>query len=475
MTRMFMGINIYHDAMRWYIGQKMRRNIEDDWFRTRVIDIIENPERKEKLQQDLDKYVGTSGMEEGLIQVRDIPNIVSAQKNSGVFSDQFRERELLKQMREIWIWRNKSAHPRMDDFSNRDAANTLDFCACVLRPVDEGAANQVRRILNSRNPQQVLQHVQKQHEETKQEPEAEQDEHKETEKKVKGEDNKLPKIKESQSKFLKARIRNLHKWLNDCLRPPMDGSIPKPPSNMLETCEIMLKVVDEKAAKQVSWPKYQPDALLRLENERLLHGTTLQNLRNTFDEVRRQLVAKHEKTKQELREARQQIEDSKKVKQQVEQPREEMQREFEEADAKLDQARRNLAQAQQQLREVKPSQLQSKPPSAPESKQLKEYRKTFKFARSGNGWTRRTEVEDWLVTRWVGTKLGKDYACVFAPSRGWIEAGEGSLIDQACNSEEEAFAHLQRAEQSGEITRLAREAIQDYESPDSASDDDIPF
>ena len=123
--------------------------------------------------------------------------------------------------------------------------------------------------------------------------------------------------------------------------------------------------------------------------------------------------------------------------------------------------------------------LPSKPAGVPVRKEVEEYRKKFKPAKSGKGWTYQTIVEKWFVTRWVGQTLGEYRACVFPPSQKfgseWTRATEESLIDQPCNSEEEAFAHLQRAEQSGEITRSVREAIEDYEPPDSGSGDDIPF
>ena len=154
----------------------------------------------------------------------------------------------------------------------------------------------------------------------------------------------------------------------------------------------------------------------------LNQGIQIGTLRNTFDEVRQRLIAetsswkvKHRKTKQDL---------------------------------EREQAYRR--QIEQELEVLKQSQPPSKPAGASVSKQVKAYReKTFEPARSGNGWTRSTAVEGWFVTWWVGRRRGRDYACVFQPNRGPIEATEEPLIDQPCDSEDAAFKRLLDGEQSG--------------------------
>ena len=139
------------------------------------------------------------------------------------------------------------------------------------------------------------------------------------------------------------------------------------------------------------------------------------------------------------------------------------------------QADQNAVQAQQEMRRAQ----QTKPERSMADPKLQDklvaYRKQFKDATSGNGWTRTIPVKNWLVTRWVGKARGEHCACVFPPSQNidgeWVRASEEPLIDQRCNSEEEAFEHLWRAEQSGEIERRAREAIEDYDDPNDSDDD----
>ena len=159
LTRMFQGMTIYHDAMRRYIGREMRRKIGDDWFSTRVIDIIKDPERKKELPQRLDRYRSTSGWEEGLIEVRDIPEIISAPENSNVFSPELRQLE--DQMNYLHGWRKVWAHPTMDDFIPQPARKVPDICALVLQLVkNEAAAEQVRRL--PEDPQEDLQQLEQQ-------------------------------------------------------------------------------------------------------------------------------------------------------------------------------------------------------------------------------------------------------------------------------------------------------------------------
>ena len=126
-------------------------------------------------------------------------------------------------------------------------------------------------------------------------------------------------------------------------------------------------------------------------------------------------------------------------------------------------------------------QTSSRPTGVPLRNDVEKYSQQFRQTTSRKGRSRLLRVEednDWYVTLWVGEGQGKPRACVFAPWKssksGWEKAGEELLIDHLCSSEDEAFEHLQRAEHSGEIKRLAREAIKDYEPPPRYSGD-IPF
>ena len=138
------------------------------------------------------------------------------------------------------------------------------------------------------------------------------------------------------------------------------------------------------------------------------------------------------------------------------------------------------------------SQLPSKLTGVPVRIEVKEYREKFDPARSGNGWIYKSIVDEWNVRCWVGQRHNKYCACVFSPSRKndfgeWVEATDKPL-ERSVNTENEGFEHLYDLEQSGEIMRWAREAIEEYNAlfsmpnsvrddsmPDSGSEDDIPF
>ncbi len=106
--------------------------------------------------------------------------------------------------------------------------------------------------------------------------------------------------------------------------------------------------------------------------------------------------------------------------------------------------------------------------AVPARDQLQGYRSRFREASSGNGWIYTTRLDDWRITCWVGMAQGETRACVFSPSKPdetgrWISAAPRALISRAAPDEDAAFELLFRAEQSGEVERLAKDAIRDYE------------
>lgn len=205
-------------------------------------------------------------------------------------------------------------------------------------------------------------------------------------------------------------------WRNDVAHPPMDDFSDRDADRALDTCARVLGLARLKEEKQV---------------------------RELFDDP------------QELRE-RAQLAESR--------------------------ANEKTVQAQEETRSEQRDEPERKLGDPELQKRLVDYRNRFKDATSGNGWTLTIPVKNWLVTRWVGKARGEHCACVFPPSQNvdgeWVRASEEPLIDRHCNSKEEAFEHLWNAEQSGEITRLAGEAIYDYGDPGDSDDvphDDIPF
>lgn len=95
----------------------------------------------------------------------------------------------------------------------------------------------------------------------------------------------------------------------------------------------------------------------------------------------------------------------------------------------------------------------------------------FKPARSGNGFTRSLSIDGWWTNCWIGRRRGVLRAKVFAPRKNGVQVQEAPLLERDCNSEEEAFAWLRDAEESGQIRREALQAIRRFET----GDDDIPF
>ena len=467
LTRMFIGINIYHDAMRRYIGRQMRPK-NGDWFRTRVINTIGNAERKEKLERRLDGYESTSG-EEGLIDVSDIPDIVSAQKNSDVIHGQLRERDLVRRMRSIRDWRNYWAHPPLTDkdCDKLAATNALDSCACVLRPIDERAANQVRSILNSPD---FLGNGKNAAEKTKRDLE-------ELQRRLEDAEDGKRQLEQAlrRSEAVDREKFTGTKEDNRMLRLVKQQLEAEPFGNNWKQVRIsmVLRQVQERLQNK---QKAYEDTEQALKNQQAAHRQSEQEL----GELKRKLDDAEEKHKQELDRAVQQFRNERMLHGKTKKQLDEVKGTLDTARTEPTLAKRNRAAAQQG--NVQP-QPQIRPSGVPESKRVKEYRKKFGRARSRNGWTRRTEVEGWFITRWVGKKRGKDYACVFAPSRGWIEATEGPLFDQPCRSEEEAFKYLQDLDNRGTIEQRARKEIEEYNAllsmpnsmPDPVSDDDIPF
>lgn len=208
-------------------------------------------------------------------------------------------------------------------------------------------------------------------------------------------------------------MHEVRDWRNDCAHPPMDDFSDQDAVRALDTCARVLGLAHLEAEKQVRELFDDPQEVLK--RARLVESQANQKAAQAQEEMQRAQQAKPE-------------------------------------------------------RQLVDPKLQDK---------LVAYREQFKDATSGNGWTRTIPVKNWLVTRWVGKARGEHCACVFPPSQNidgeWVRASEEPLIDQRFSSEEEAFEHLWNAEQSGEIERLARRAIEDYEPPDSGPDDDIPF
>ena len=147
------------------------------------------------------------------------------------------------------------------------------------------------------------------------------------------------------------------------------------------------------------------------------------------------------------------------------------QREREEAERKREKAERaqpvarKMPEEAKQPKERTAERRQRKPDDTRTTTDdsLEQYRARFYPARSRNGRIYATEVDGWSVRCWVGERQGEISACVFAPSRWsgsvWEETSESNLIDETCDNLDEAFEVLWRAEQNGEIVRLARGAI----------------
>ncbi len=433
--QVFIGINIYHDAMRRYIGETMRgkaKKTKDNWFANRVINIIAEEERRKKLQRRFDSYAIEPGHEEGLIEVRDIPEIISAQKNKDVFPVELRQR--WKQMDKLRIWRNDCTHPWMYDFRSEDAQSVLDTCERVLQLAKlEVGAKQVRKLREDPQLPPLG---------TQQPPENEENVLKESNRKSK-------ELGEEPSPVKKA--------------PQQLGNERKSTQEEPEEPTRQMELGSEKTAQPAGFA----------------------------DRLREHRDSEYKKTLEELKQGLQQLDSE--CKDSIQQLREDVRQLDSECKDSIRQLREEV---QNQLigQQRAESQPASKPVGAPVRVEVEQYRNRFREARSRNGWTYRPPREDsWSVTRWVGKGEGELRAAVYSPSRKvgseWVDATEWPLIyHKDCKSEEEAFEYLWRKEESGEIERLAHKAIEEYNvlfsmpdsvpgdsPPTSGSDDDIPF
>lgn len=306
-----------------------------------------------------------------------------------------------------------------------------------------------------------------------------------------------------RNSIAKLWMEEITKWRNDLAHRPMEDFSDQDADRTLDTCARVLRLVDSVAEKRVRELFHDPQYLKReLDNERAKYKNTKQ-IADRAEKLERQWKNEqknHKDTQQNLKIAKKAKSKAEEHRQRAEanlsklradchtthqnlKSEQENRRKIEQERDELEQQLQTCEEARQQLEAPRP-QAVSKPTGVRVAEIVEAYSNKFVQTRSGNGRSRRLLVEkdeDWFVTLWVAeTKSGgKPRACVFSPwkssASGLQKAGEEPLIDQPCNSEEEAFAHLQRAEQSGEIERLARQAIEDHERPDSTSDDDIPF
>ncbi len=301
-------------------------------------------------------------------------------------------------------------------------------------------------------------------------------------------------------------MQEITEWRNtqDHEKRGMDDFTDQDADRALDTCARVLSRVDPEAEKQVRKLFDDPQEVRRqLKDERAEHEETKKVAAKTegFEKQFKGEQEAHERTKQGLRKAKKLKSLAEKGKQKTDQDLRKVKDEHKTTKQKLEAEQAKHRETKKELKEVtggltsarkENSELQeikqklaaaqsqppSKPASVPAQEEVDAYRKNnFKPAKSRNGWTYQTIKDKWFVTRWVGQALGQYRACVFAPSQKfsneWVRATEEPLIDRPCNSEEEAFEHLWRAEQSDEINRLAREAIKNY--MDLYSEDDIPF
>lgn len=457
LTRMFIGINIYHDEIRRHIGKKMRAKVGSDWFRDRVVSAITSGDRKWDLERKLNEESFNS--EEELIEVRDIPDIVSAPKNRNVFSQLSK---LEKQMIEVRKRRNEWAHPAMTDPPRLMANRALKACADVLEQVNEAVAQQVRKLLQE--PSVTLTWTQQREIENKERKETEGKLEKVKRQPIPPENGKNQARRPLQRDVHSETIRDLRQRLGDAQRA---------------------KITETQA-------KYKMREHLNVENAK--HEETEENLRLARQELDRE-KNKHKRTQNELRVVERKLKSTEERRREPEQPG----RHFKTAnrESKLAQHDQGLThhhpasptmsrqwETRHQWPETPRNNLDPQPPTKLASvrvrKEVEEFCKKFNPARSGNGRIFRSSVNDWNVRRWVGRRLSEYSACVFPPSRQnkygtWVRATEEPLIEWRCNSEEEAFEHLWRAEQRDEIDKLAREAIDNYNDLNPPSDDDIPF
>ena len=289
-------------------------------------------------------------------------------------------------------------------------------------------------------------------------------------------------------------MQEITEWRNNWAHPPRDGFSDQDADRALETCARVLQLVDPVAEKKVRELFRDPQDLKQeLKDEQANHKDT-QRGANKAEDLKKQL----NKERDDHRNTRQRLKDAKKLKSTAEEGKQKaegaLQRLMDvhnttKQKLKAEQDGHNETKKKLKLtEESKAPAEQSQKPSDPQVQaKFDAYRENFHPAKSGNGRRRPIllwEDKDWYVTHWVGEVRGKSRACVFAPWKssdsGWIKAGDEPLIDLRCDSEDDAFAKLWERQQSGEIERRAREAIEDYDDPDDSddlyvSDDDIPF
>ena len=203
------------------------------------------------------------------------------------------------------------------------------------------------------------------------------------------------------------------------------------------------------------------------------------------------LGAQAEQRAQELRDAlasaHENVEDSARLvtearndRERARKDRQEAARLREEARVALDNAQRRppprepMRQPSGQSRgEIAPRTSGETPARPATDREFREYRGRFRPARSGNGSTRTTDLENWRITRWVGMSRGEHRACVWAPESRGIKAGE-PLINEGATSEDTAFRLLFDLDRSGAIRKKAEAAIAAHERPQSDARDPAP-
>ena len=422
------GIDIYRDAMRRYITQTMHRWDSGDWFHGLIVPAL-HPRRQLKIAEAVaENLIDT-------LDVGDFPDVV--RNNKKVFpsylAGKTHERsKAVTWMYEISDWRNDCAHPTTDDFSNRDADRALDTCARVLGLVDAVAENQVRSLLD--DPQETVERAQKSEELARQELEQAQQEIARAQQE---------KEEAHQMRLAAQEERNQAQHERDEAAQKDEAAKREREEAQRERNEAQRKIDQARRETEVA---RQIHISVRKESEQM---------ERERDEAKQKLEdeqAAHMKTERQLADEREK--------------RKEVVKELEEVKQELETAR---------------SQPRSKPTSVSvTAKKVEEYRNKFKRTKSGNGWRHTTDVDGWLVTRWVGKSGGEYRACVFAPNRRFdnAEAAEWPLVNQHCNSEEDAFKHLCYLEERKRIDQLARRAIEYYVAQYSAPEgpyDEVPF
>lgn len=266
-------------------------------------------------------------------------------------------------------------------------------------------------------------------------------------------------------------------WRNVHAHPPPTDLRTADVDRVLDAINRVLSLFDQAGVDQVrplmSAPA-KPKLLIRKAKRPNEQSISVQKEREQVQRDKALARSEHEAASHKLEEARQLSAVTRTELRRIEQLRENVEQSTRRAKQQLNLAREqsNVALHERRMQHYSASGIT-------------QYRREFKKARSGNGWTYASTLGDWQVRRWVGQVQGTMRACVFAPGKlstsGRTNSQQDPLFKRQVENEEDGFAWLYELEQKNLIEKRARQSVTEFESnakdpnTEEEFDDFVPF